>query len=88
MSRGRGSSTQNSMTVWKNGTLMGVMVAEGLVGPLCWAVSLIIPGGVYYAPGASVRIEAAAAPPPPTAAELARAAAYVDSEADDDSDDE
>ena len=29
---------QGSMTVWKNGELLGVMLAEGLSGPLCWAV--------------------------------------------------
>ena len=31
---------QGSMTVWKNDDQLGVMVAEGLSGPLCWAVSL------------------------------------------------
>ena len=31
---------QGSMTVWKNEVLMGVMVAEGLSGPFCWAVSI------------------------------------------------
>ena len=30
---------QGSMTVWKNDVKLGVM-AEGLSGPLCWAVSL------------------------------------------------
>ena len=30
---------QGSMTVWKNDVKVGVMVAEGLSGPLCWAVS-------------------------------------------------
>jgi len=43
---------QGSMTVWKNDDLLGVMVAEGLSGPLCWAVSL----------GHSARIESAAVP--------------------------
>ena len=28
------------MTVWKNDVQLGVMQAEGLSGPLCWAVSL------------------------------------------------
>ena len=31
---------QGSMSVWKNGERLGVMQAEGLTGPLCWAVSL------------------------------------------------
>ena len=31
---------QGSMTVWKNDEKLGVMVAEGLSGPLCWAVEL------------------------------------------------
>ena len=31
---------QGSMTVWKNDEQLGVMQAEGLSGPLCWAVSL------------------------------------------------
>ena len=30
---------QGSMTVWKNDEKLGVMIAEGLTGPLCWAVS-------------------------------------------------
>ena len=45
---------QGSMTVWKNGEQLGVMVAEGLSGPLCWAVSL------RY--GSSARVESAAVP--------------------------
>ena len=44
---------QGSMTVWKNGEQLGVMQAEGLSGPLCWAVSL---------QGSSARIESAAVP--------------------------
>ncbi len=44
---------QGSMTVWKNGEKMGVMVAEGLIGPLCWAVAL-------YKAGDSARIDSAA----------------------------
>ena len=31
---------QGSMTVWKNDEQLGVMQAEGLRGPLCWAASL------------------------------------------------
>ena len=31
---------QGSMTVWKNGILLGVMQAEGVSGPLCWAAGL------------------------------------------------
>ena len=45
---------QGSMSVWKNGELLGVMQAEGLSGPLCWAVEL------YQ--GHSARIESAAVP--------------------------
>ena len=32
---------RGSMTVWKNDGKMGVMVAEGLSGPLCWAAELV-----------------------------------------------
>ena len=42
------------MTVWKTDVKLGVMVAEGLSGPLCWAVSLW--------EGTTARIESAAAP--------------------------
>ena len=45
---------QGSMTVWKNGEQLGVMRAEGLSGPLCWAVSL----GML----SSARIESVAVP--------------------------
>ena len=31
---------QGRMTVWKNDEKLGVMQAEGLRGPLCWAVSI------------------------------------------------
>ena len=48
---------QGSMTVWKNDVKLGVMVAEGLRGPLCWAVSL-----VHSSSGAC--IESASAPAP------------------------
>ena len=50
---------QGSMTVWKNGALMGVMVAEGLSGPLCWAASLLLRG-------ASARIASGPVPASPT----------------------
>ena len=60
---------QGSMTVWKNGELCGVMVAEGLIGPLCWAVSL-------EGEGHSARIESAPAPPSPTEEALAAAKAW------------
>jgi hypothetical protein len=46
---------QGSMTVWKNGEQLGVIQAEGLSGPLCWAASL------YYE-GSSVRLESAPLP--------------------------
>ena len=45
---------QGSMTVWKGDEKLGVMVAEGLTGPLCWGVSL------YR--GGSARIGSAALP--------------------------
>ena len=36
---------QGSMTVWRNGEKLGViggvLQADGLSGPLCWAVSLV-----------------------------------------------
>ena len=56
------------MTVWKNDVLLGVMVAEGLSGPLCWAVSMA-------AVGHSARIGSAPAPASPTEEELAAAKA-------------
>ena len=31
---------QGSMAVWKNDEKLGVMQAEELSGPLCWAVSM------------------------------------------------
>ena len=46
---------QGSMTIWKNDVKLGVMQAEGLIGPLCWAVSL-------SGPGYSARIESAPTP--------------------------
>ena len=52
---------QGSMAVWKNDEKLGVMQAEELSGPLCWAVSMI---------NISSRIESAAAPPSPTQEDL------------------
>ena len=60
---------QGSMMVYKNGLKLGVMVAEGLSGPLCWAASL-------YDAGGSTRIESAPAPASPTEEELAAARAW------------
>ena len=54
------------MTVWKGDEKLGVMVAEGLSGEYCWAVSMEDEGD-------SARIESAAAPPSPTEDELAAA---------------
>ena len=74
---------QGSMTVWKNDVRLGVMQAQGLRGPLCWAVVL----GSSHA-----RIESAAAPSSPTEEELAASIAWQEAHhADDDfsdSDDE
>ena len=65
---------QGSMTVWKGDEKLGVMVAEGLTGPLCWAVSM---SELYDTPaGASARIESAPAPASPTEEELAAAKAW------------
>ena len=60
---------QGSMTVWKNDEKLGVMQAEGLSGPLCWAVSLGYNGN-------SARFESAPAPASPTEEELAAAKAW------------
>ena len=46
---------QGSMTAWKNDEKRGVMQAEGLSGPYCWAVSMISREG-------SARIESAPLP--------------------------
>ena len=46
---------QGSMTVWKNGVVLGVMQPEGLSGPLCWGVSL-------FSEGESARIGSAPVP--------------------------
>ena len=51
------------MTVWKNDVKLGVLQAERLSGPLCWAVSM------YYS-GSSARIESAVAPASPMEEEL------------------
>ena len=57
---------QGSMTVWKNGIKLGVMAAEGLSGPYCWAV------GVGFRDDGA-RIESVPAPASPTEEELAAA---------------
>jgi hypothetical protein len=46
---------QGSMSIWKNGERLGVMQAEGLTGPLCWAA-------VLAGQGDSARIESAPIP--------------------------
>jgi hypothetical protein len=71
---------QGSMTVWRNEIKMGVMQAEGLRGPLCWAVEL---SGFNMFAAASARIESAPAPASPTEEELvtAKAAAQAAQEA-------
>ena len=61
---------QGSMTVWKNDEKLGVTQAEGLSGPLCWAVSM-------YGQGESARIEPAPAPLSPTEEELTAAKDFV-----------
>ena len=63
---------QGSMTVWKNGEKLGVMVAEGLSGTLCWAVSL-------YDQGEIVRIASPPAhvPASPTEEELDAVKGFV-----------
>ena len=72
---------QGSMTVWKGDEKLGVMVAEGLTGPLCWGVSL-------YSPPDSARIESAPAPPSPTVEELTAAKAWEEANNSSDSDNE
>jgi hypothetical protein len=47
---------QGSMTVYKGDDKLGVMRAEGLSGPLCWAVSLL------PVEGSSTRIDSAQLP--------------------------
>jgi hypothetical protein len=70
---------QGSMTVWKNDEQLGVMQAEGLSGPLCWAVSFI-------GQGDSARIESTPAPASPTEEELAAARAWQPPPAESDDD--
>ena len=60
---------QGSMSICKNGERLGVMQAEGLTGPLCWAVSIIQVDN-------SARVESAAVPASPTQEDLAAAAAW------------
>lgn len=60
---------QGSLTVYKNGERIGIMVAEGLAGEYCWGVSLCLPQ-------VSARIQSAPAPPSPTADELAGTIAW------------
>ena len=69
---------QGSMTVYKNDVRLGVM-ATGLSGEYCWAVTLCEDGD-------SARIEAAAAPASPTTEELARVVAYNAEQVDDEYD--
>ena len=45
-------SDAGTLTVKKNGTLLGVAVTNGLTGDLCWAVA------TGFASGSSVRIKA------------------------------
>ena len=61
---------QGSMSIWKNGEKLGVMVTEGLSGPFCWGMSMARQGG-------SARIESAPAPASPTEEELAVAKACL-----------
>ena len=67
---------QGSMTIWKNEEKLGVIQAEGLRGPLCWAVEL------DEVAGNSARIESALAPASPTEEELAAAKAWEQAEAE------
>ena len=57
---------QGNVTVWKNDEKLGVMQAEGLSGPFCWALE-------QYKAGTSGLIESAPAPASPTAEELTAA---------------
>ena len=45
---------QGSMTAWKNRVKLGVMIEEGLSGPLCWVVVAYTP---MYHDCSSARIE-------------------------------
>jgi hypothetical protein len=67
---------QGTMTVFKNDERLGVM-ATGLSGEYCWAVSLYTQGDeAAPSPASSMRIEAAPPPASPTVQELARAVAH------------
>ena len=59
---------QGSVSIWKNGERLGVMVSHGLKGPFSWAISLY--------PGESARIESTITPASPTKEELAVANAW------------
>ena len=72
---------QVSMTVWMNDVKLGVMVAEGLSGPYCWAVSIVWPG--WAETGTAALIESTPAPPSPTEKELVAAIAWQEVHADD-----
>ena len=62
------------MTVWKNDVKLGVMQAEGLSGPLCWAVNMC----PASQPGAaSARLESAPVPESPTEEELVAAKEFA-----------
>jgi hypothetical protein len=65
------------MTLYKNDEKLGVMVTEGLSGPLCWAVDQAYGGD-------SARIGSAPAPASPTEAELASARAGQEAHPDSD----
>ena len=64
---------QGSMTAWKNRVKLGVMIEEGLSGPLCWAVYT---ASVWDEVG-SARIEAAPTPTSPTEEDLAAAKEFA-----------
>jgi len=68
---------QGSMTLWKNNEKLGVMVAEGLSGPLCWACAA-------FTMRSGARIESAPAPASPTEEELAAAKVASNSDGSDD----
>ena len=49
---------QGSMTVWKNDVKLGVMKAQGLSGPLCWAVCMFCPGSIMRIDSAPLTADA------------------------------
>ena len=65
---------QGSITVYKDDVKMGVLVAAGVTGPLCWASILY---RAEECPAVRVRIENRAAPASPTEEELAAAIAWA-----------